>query len=997
MRRILAAISAGIWLTGSLLPAQDSRVSGLVCDSSGAIVQGARLSAINEETGLRYAARSGPEGYYAIPATRPGVYKIAVRQDGFRTVIRMGVKLDVGQSARVDFVLQAGSVEETIIVTAGSSLTGTEDAAVSTVIGRDFIEKLPLSGRGLLTLLEAAPGVVITPASSVDAGQFSVNGQRASANYVTVDGLSVNNGIGLSTGPQTAISASPSGAVAQTLGGSLPAYSAIGSMQNLVSLEALGEFRLVTSSAGAGLGRMPGANLALSTRSGSNDFHGAAFEYFRNGKLDANDWFVNRSGQAALPVGMNDFGGVLGGPIARNRTFFFLSRESLRLRQTSTYSVSALLGEGPVPAGAQGLFAGISPPASFAPLAPRHSALDTTSIRFDHAFSPRLQFFARYHRAPSSDRQSYLGGGAESRLEMAAASVTAGLDATLARSMFNSLRVNYSTGRETIGVSGHGATQASLAAYVPPLYPADQTSYVVAVVNPGYSRSNWASEGGQRQWNIVDTLSASRGSHLWELGADYRALAPEIRSRPNYVEADYLDLNAVAQGRILLLTTRQYQAVTMKFANLSAFAQDTWKASGRLTLTYGVRSESNPPPTGKAAFPPFSSVGLENPEAVHAAFDGSTLWKRGYRQIAPRLGLAVKLTPSGSLVLRAAAGMYYDLGFGQAIASETSASYSTYLNVSVGDPAGSFAPPADSAPYKPLAPLISDFKSPLAIHWNTTLERLAGRRTVLAASYVGSSGRHLLLTESVPVPGRTLNVVTNLGASNYQALQGQVRTRLDRRLHALASFAWAHSIDNVSKNGVPVYLDEVPFDRGNSDFDVRLSASAALVYELPGLRGWSLDCIYRARSGFPFTLLTSQLNRLARPNLVAGQPVWIADPSAPGGRRINLNAFEPAAPGVRGTLGRNAIAGPGMAQLDVALERQFHLSEKLATQLRVEAFNAANHPNFGNPNTVLGAGSGRSTTMLHQFLGSGSPITGLTPALQIGGPRSLQLALRLRF
>ena len=172
------------------------------------------------------------------------------------------------------------------------------------------------------------PGVLITPAAAgVEAGQFSSSGQRADANYLTIDGVSVNDGIEL-----TGLPGAP--AVQQTLGGAIPAYTALGSMQSLVSLEAIEEFRMQTSSSGVDAGRMPGAHLAIITRSGTNQLHGSFFNYFRNEALDANDWFANQGGQPRGPFRLNDFGGTLGGPIVRNRTFFFFSEENLRLQHS---------------------------------------------------------------------------------------------------------------------------------------------------------------------------------------------------------------------------------------------------------------------------------------------------------------------------------------------------------------------------------------------------------------------------------------------------------------------------------------------------------------------------------------------------------------------------------------------------------------------------------------------------------------------------------------
>jgi hypothetical protein len=475
----------------------------------------------------------------------------------------------------------------------------------------------------------------------------------------------------------------------------------------------------------------------------------------------------------------------------------------------------------------------------------------------------------------------------------------------------------------------------------------------------------------------VDTVSVNRAGHLWQFGVDYRSLAPRVETRPYSVLAQYVDLATVGQATPIVLMSAQSQPVSMAFGNFSAFAQDAWKVSGAVTLTYGLRWESNPPPRTQAAGAPLESVDLANPAAIRTAFDGRSLWPGGYRHLAPRAALALRLNRAGSLVLRAATGTFYDLGFGQALQGRPP------LNAT-----GSAEPISAVT-----APLASSFQTPVTLDWHLALEASLGRSAALFAGYVGAAGRRLLLTEALAPAGQTpLNVATNLGRSVYHGLQTQVRTRLDGRVQALASFAWAHSIDNVSQDGSAVAPTEVAGNRGSSDYDVRRSISAELVYQVG--RGWSLDGVLRARTGFPFHMLTAQAKR---PDLVFGEPVWIAAPGAPGGRAINQAAFLPNPDGRQGNLGRNSISGPGMSQIDLALERQFRLAERLTALLRIEAFNALNHPNFGNPATTLGAAAGESTTMLNAFLGQGSPIAGLMPVLQIGGPRSAEIAVRIRF
>lgn len=1002
------------FLAPAMLLAQNVQISGLVRDSSGAIVSDAAVTLTKEDTGVRHVSKSNAEGYYAIPAAQPGIYKIRVSRDGFQTAIRMGVKLDVGENARIDFILRAGMLEDSVQVTAAQDVLDAEDTSVGTVFGRGLIEALPLSGRGLLTLLEVTPGVLITPATAgVEAGQFSSSGQRADANYLTIDGVSVNDGIEL-----TGLPGAP--AVQQTLGGAIPAYTALGSMQSLVSLEAIEEFRMQTSSSGVDAGRMPGAHLAIITRSGTNQLHGSFFNYFRNEALDANDWFANQGGQPRGPFRLNDFGGTLGGPIVRNRTFFFFSQETLRLdhslpemqflptldtRLSAPPPTLALLDALPLPNGPE-LSPGLG---TYTVNAPRSSSVDSTSLRIDHTIGSSLQLFARFNRSPSLDLQDHPGELATSRLSLASNRITAGLDAMLSSTVSNSLRLNHSDVTEDSAIN----TSVNLAPYAPQLALPGATGYSLDVLTLGLAISGDEANARQRQWNAADTLSVTRGAHLLQFGADFRSLSPSLSAIPYAVDSLYADLPSLASGSIYILSVNQRNPVSMRLSNLSLFAHDAWKMSPRFTLSYGLHWEFNPAPMAGGSIPLFASVNLNN-STVQAAANGTSLWKVGAGNFAPRLGAAYKLRPG--LVIRAAGGIYYDLGFGTALETAISENTANFFDVSTTENPSllnlNFAP---SGPGLLAASKLAEgFRTPVSIQWNATVEQEVAKKAVVSMSYVGSADRRLLRKDLLALPNLGyVDVFTNRGSASYEALQTQVRSRFHQRLEGIASFSWAHSIDNSSQDG-DLFSPDASWggtvDRGNSSFDIRRSFSAALTYDLPSLsrgwlhaatRDWSTSGIFLARTGFPITVYGINSYFPAgdetRPDLLAG-PMWIPDANAPEGRILNRDAFAMPSAFVPGTLGRNSIPGFGMAQLDMAMQRQFALSDRWKAQLRIEAFNALNHPNFGNPDAFLGdATFGRPVSMLDQFLGAGGPSSGLAPALQIGGPRSVQIAVRFRF
>src|SRR5581483_5051945 len=212
-------------------------------------------------------------------------YRMRVSHGGFRTVDLTNVVLNVQDSVSQNFKLSIGSVSEFVTVVADETKINTESPAVSTVVDRHLAENLPMNGRSFQTLIQLTPLVVTVPSNINDGGQFSVAGQRASANYWMVDGVSANTGI--TTGQN----------LGNGLGGAIGTFSTSGGTNSLVSIDAMQEFRIQTSTYAPEFGRTPGAQISIVTRSGTNTFHGSAFDYVRNDIFDANDWFANNANQ----------------------------------------------------------------------------------------------------------------------------------------------------------------------------------------------------------------------------------------------------------------------------------------------------------------------------------------------------------------------------------------------------------------------------------------------------------------------------------------------------------------------------------------------------------------------------------------------------------------------------------------------------------------------------------------------------------------------------
>ena len=322
LRRWISALAFFMaFLLPSKLHAQNGGISGSVRDASDAVVPKAKLKLTNQAAGFSRATESNTSGVYSFASVPPGTYDLSVAAEGFESQNRTGVTLNAASSVQMDFVLNVGNIETLVTVEAIAEAVNRTDASVGTVVNRQFVENLPLNGRSFQSLITLTPGVVLTRATENNPGQFSVNGQRPDANYFTVDGVGANLGII----PDTVLN--------QVGGGAVPATTASGGLNNLVSIDALQEFRVMTSTYAPEYGRTPGGQIQIVTRSGTNAFHGSVFEYFRNSVLDANNWFANQNHLAKPAERQNDFGGVFGGPLVNDRTFFFFSYEGLRLVQ----------------------------------------------------------------------------------------------------------------------------------------------------------------------------------------------------------------------------------------------------------------------------------------------------------------------------------------------------------------------------------------------------------------------------------------------------------------------------------------------------------------------------------------------------------------------------------------------------------------------------------------------------------------------------------------
>lgn len=1036
---------------------RQAMLGGRVVDDRNAVLRSATLVLLNRDKTLERQVTTDEYGGFMFLLLPPGDYILRAQCAGFTPVEIHSLPLVDGDARTIVIRMRIGGISASINVQAqpdnspnnfeGTTARASDISNGGLNLNRERIENLPFAGRSFLSLLTIAPGVVLTRATADEQGQFSATGQRANANHFMLDGVSANSGI------------TATKSLGQAGAGALPSLGATGSTGSLVSIEALQEVRVQTSAYAAEFGRMPGAQISMVTRSGANDLHGSLFHFFRNDALDANDWFANRAGLKKAALRQNDFGGVFGGTVrlpgydGRDRTFFFLSSESLRLRQPlfgaqlvpsiktrqkGSAAIRAILNAYPLPNGAE-LGEGL---AEFSAAYSDPTRLDAIGIRLDHTINSRQTLFVRFHHAPSQTSQRIGSLSRSLATEFNHQSVTVGALQSLTPRLNNDLRLNFTRSRGT-GVS----TLDDFGGANPPdeklLFPVFATSQdsLLSVFALGLEPFSLGKsvDNRQSQFNLVDQLSFDANSHHLKLGVDLRLLAPV--SNPgryeqilNFWGVTGADGFQPPTGTLLSERASSVQiisrdAMKLSFTNFSAFVQDGWRITPRLNLNFGVRWEFNPPPSAKSDQPLYTLSDFKNLATTTLVPHYGELWRTVYGNFAPRVGVAYQFNSKQhwQTMLRGGFGLFYDLGAGNIAANASSFPY--VRNRFMFDPSGIAIPLSAlraeplpfgaEPPYGSLEVFDPQMKLPGTARWSFAVQQSLGVQQTLVASYVGATGYSLLRREALysfnPNFGAPLYLTRNAATSDYHALQIQWQQRLNRFWQMLASYAWSHSIDLASNDSMPLTSAErldPKLDRGASDFDVRHQLSAVGSFELPAikmgmfgrrfLRGWVMDSIFRAQTATPIDVSFERDIGFGffntRPDVISGVSVFVEDANAPGGRKINPASFFKPKENRQGSLGRNALRGFPFWQVDFALRRQFEVTNRIKLQFRAEFFNLFNHSNFGNPRASLNDPLfGQSSSLLNRGLGSGGASGGLNPVFQIGGPRSVQLSLRLAF
>ena len=1025
--RLLAFAILPIVTAASIARAQNrsATVSGIITDGTGAVLPGATVTVRAVATNQRRHTVTDDHGRYAFPNQDLGPNEIIAELPGFRPA-RVVVELTIGQNAQLDLTLALGALTESVNVSAGAPglAVETRSSTFGQLVSRAQIESLPLNGRDFSQLILLQPG---TSQARSDVGDIltgkgskvSVHGARTAQNAYMLDGTDILDALGRSAG----------------------------SAQGIVSgIESVQEFTVLTNTYSAEYGRAAGGVFNIATKSGANATHGSLFEYWRNARLDAKNFFdVEKP-----PFNRNQYGGSLGGPIARDKAFFFGAFEGLRehLGLTLVEPVPSLAARRGafLPAGAS-VNPAVVPYLEVVPLPTidnaagekavwqgsfnQESRLDTYNVRADVNLSQKDSLFARYTQNDSDLRfinaetfPNFPNTGRNNQKFL-----TVSPSHIFSNNVVNNLRFAFN--RTTPVEQPAPINGYEHLAFIP--------GQIVGDINiSGYKRfgsdRNTPRSFFQNAIQIADDLTVVRGAHALKFGGNIQHFDIEgnsssrnrgeftINTFSDFLQGRSRDFSGLAPGA--QDTLRHHTQWLMGF-----YAQDDWRPANDLTLNLGLRYEFVTTPNevdGKitnvrSVMDPTATLGpplFKNPTLKNFAPRAGFAYSPGARN-----GWLAKLTGGpNAMSIRGGAGLYYEPLL-----------YSTYGNMTFKHEPFFKQVRINNAPFPNVYPLLAsgqglidtfaiqyDPKSTYVAQYNVNVQRSFSSKLMVTVGYVGSRGVHLWReadinnafpltpdgTQFAPVgnPQRRNPNFANIrmkladGESFYRAALFGVQTRLGARFRAQLSYTYAKSTDDQSSalgrnefaNGQARTVDpyNTLLNRGRSDFDIRHNLSINFTCDLP--YGFQVSGIFTAQSGIPVSPIYTFDNDRDATTDNEQRPNW-----APGvtstARVSDTQLFDPSVfvlppVGSRGNVGRNTIDGPGLVSFDPAFVKSF--GSKRSAQLRLEMFNAFNRVNLSIPSianlTVFNSPTERNAT-------AGQITSTSTPARQV------QLALRVLF
>ena len=1023
IRRVCVSIGFAVLLSlASLCTAQVDRsgLTGTVTDPSGGLLPQAHIAVVENTTGLRRETSSDARGFYSIPELPVGIYSVTIGHQGFKNVEFLDVQQVIGRTRTLDAALPVAGEERHVEVSVASALLDRNTSAVTGLIEKTEADQLPLNGRDWSELTAFVPGAIDTGGGNQRSVRFA--GRGLDDSNFTYDGVDATNIVNQTQRAWVRLA---------------------------IPLDAITEFRVDSLVATAEEGGTGGAQLNVTSPSGSNRLHGRLFEYLRNDVFDAPDPEWASNGEAQQPLRLNQFGGSLNGPIVRDKTFFFLASEAYR--QVWGYPVSgdvpsaALIATVPNSSPVYGImhaFPGAGPRTILAPTSDPNIDLLTCSctqvvdensamLRLDHHFSAKTTAFMRFNYDRSVDTQPL--SAAATDLEQRVSTPVNGVLELLhifTPSLANEATFGFNRSTDnTYNYSDTGSTyQIAIAAGPGPGFVTENYNYNGIYVGNTFSG--------------IDNLTWTHGRQTFKAGAEIR----RIQLNQNYGEHGKVTFSTVEQ-----LASNQVQSASLTGAlpindlrknDIIGYVQDEFKVRPNLTLNLGLRytvfqifDEAN----GKANPFDFATCGAQGFCGVGASFGN-----QNYGDVDPRIGVIWSPDKSRKTLVRAGFGIYHEdgqLDDQNLPAKNEIPSYSvkstnslqvTYPVDSYFTGPGTISPNAEQR----------DRKDTYVEQWDLSVQRELPANFVGTISYLGSHGVHLLETNVVNLTDPSTGVAQypafapaigwrgSIGMSSYNGLSVALRRPFSNGLLVTANYAYTHEIDNGSNGSGDG--DEISpqnplclaCDRSSGAWDARHVVNGNAVYQLPfGLnkpmlnnRGiasaiagnWEVTTTALARTGFPVNVLLPSsytapdgASGTERPDLVPGVSL-----TPPGGKRvaewINPAAFAYPA-GEFGTAPRNLLRGPGTWQIDLGTGKTIPMGERARVQFRAEFFNIFNHPQLGQPQATCDVSSSAPTgcpsgfgSVINTVNLNTAIVSPITP-VGSGTPREIQFALRFDF
>jgi hypothetical protein len=1017
-----------------------AEISGQVSDPAGGSVRSAEITATNTATKAKYTSTTNEAGQYLLTQLAPGLYSLTVTAGGFKQITQQNVTLHAGEKLALPFAMAIGEKTEIVVVEESPGALQTESAQIKDVIENQQVVDLPVKDREFLELALLGSGVVNPPGgtrgdSLQQTGKLiNILGQRTGHNLFLLDGVSVTDEY----------------------------------FNNVVvnpSPDATREFNIAKTDYDAEFGGKSGGVINVITQSGTNAFHGSAYEFLRNDVMDARNFFAPPNQTA--PFRENQFGAAVGGPAIKNKTFFFLNYDGQRIRDSLAQLFSV-----PTAAQRSGVFTtAITNPATGAafangtinvPLDPAAVALlakvplpnlagtannllaigkqtddnNQYNARLDHQFSMKDTAYARvsvftaneFDPFGSSVLNEALLPGFGRNLTTHSVNASAEESHTFSPTALNEFRFGFlrvSGGQGDPNAGNPFASQYGLQGTTP--NPADAGYPQVSLSN---SFTTIGSAAGftsrvDRDFELYDNVTIQRGAHTIKFGGYFFHLNFNP-SYPNDARGIYTYSGAYSGNPLadfLLGYPSQAQVGIGEGAENAHttwahfYVEDGWKVSRNLKLDAGLRYEfnqnlyaqsnqtsdldlaapggpvfvvaGNPAslPSAAAAVAALSPIPVIS--ASTAGWNNSLLTPKSLR-LSPRIGLAWKVPHLHDTVFRSGFGIYTNQA-AYSVLQNLAENVPFFLVKTVSNPAKPAYNTENILSFNPTGAIgANSVNHNFAIEynevWNATIQKEVKENTTFEASYIGSRTVHADSSTVLNVPSTfggprpvpqlaAFPTIRWDGWATFNALTLRTARRFRRGLSFDASYTWSKSMDDASDTGttnaeynLPQDPFAMPLEKALSSFDHRNRFTANAVYDLPfrgGFAGgWKLAGILTAQSGAPFTVNLSSAasenvspiglvsgNNLERPNLIANPN---SGPQTPADW-FNLAAFALPAQNTYGTSGRNVVTGPSLTTLDLSLQKQISLWERMKLQLRLDAYNSLNHANFNLPGRIFGA------------------------------------------